>query len=104
MTAFARNSRNYKDSPARWQLIRERNRKSLLDQSRIGRASKRVVIILFFFDARRFETEFMQIVPSLFVGIMADDRKNWRSQIGCKRCCMYKIFCKAFATASDNFP
>ena len=85
MTAVAGDSRNQEDGAARWQLVRKRNCKRLLHQFRISRAGERVVVILFFFDARRFQAELMQFVPNFLVGVVADNYQNWRTQIGCER-------------------
>jgi hypothetical protein len=81
MTAVAGDSRNQEDGTARWQFISKRNRQRLLHQFRISRASERLVVILLVLNACGFQTEFVQFVPSLFIGIAAAYCQDWSTEI-----------------------
>src|SRR6266481_9070010 len=102
MTAVARYFWNKKNRTACRQLVGERNGKRLFHKVGMSRTSKRVVIILFFLDARRFQAELVQLRPSFFIAIAADDRKNRGPQIGGQRRWVCQIFCETFATTRDN--
>src|SRR5438874_8795725 len=97
MTAVAGDSRNQEDGTARWQLVRERNRKRLLHQFRISRASKRIVVILFVLSACGFQTKFVQFVPSLLIGITSNHCQNWSTKIRWERRRMCEVFLETLA-------
>ena len=101
MTAVAGDSRNQEDGTARWQLVRKRNRKRLLHQFRIGRASERLVVILLVLNACGFQTEFVQFVPSLLIGIAADYCQNWSTEIRWERRRMCEVFLETLAAAGE---
>ena len=61
----ARLLRHKKYGATRWQLIGERNWQRFLHELGIDRASQRVVIILFFLGARRFQAKLVKLVPGL---------------------------------------
>src|SRR5258707_12140806 len=103
MTAVAGDSRNQEDGTARWQLVRKRNRKRLLHQFRISRASERIVVILFVLNACGFQTEFVQLVPSLRIGIAADYCQNCSTEVRWERSRVCKVFLETLAAAGDNF-
>ena len=81
MTAVARDRRDQKYRATSWQFVSERNGKRLLHQLGIDRFSQRVVIILFFLDARRFQAKLVKFAPCLFVCVSANHSKNGRTQI-----------------------
>src|SRR4029077_13241263 len=103
MTAVAGDSRNQENGPARWQFVCKRNRKRLLHQFRIGRASERLVVILLVLNARGFQTEFVQLVPGLLIGITADHCQNWSTEIRWERRRMCEVFLETLAAAGDDF-
>src|SRR5437867_12723100 len=103
MIAISRDSWNKERRTACWQLVGERNSKRLFHQLWISRASKCVVIILFFLDARRFHAELVQLRPSFFIGVAAGDCKHCGPQIGGQRRWVCEICCETFATTRDNF-
>ena len=100
MTAVAGDSRNQEDGTARWQLVRKRNRKRLLHQFRISRASECIVVILFVLNACGFQTEFVQFVPSFLIGIAAEHCQNWSTEIRWERRRMCEVFLETLAAAS----
>src|SRR4029077_16129216 len=91
MTAVAGDSRDQEDGTTRWQLVRKRNRKRLLHQFRISRASERLVVILLVLNACGFQTEFVQFVPSLLIGIAAHYCQDWSTEIRWKRLRMCEV-------------
>ena len=100
MIAVPGDSRNQEDGTARWQLVRKRNRKRLLHQFRIARASERVVVILLVLNACCFQAQFVQFVPCLLVGIAADHCQNWSTQIRWERRWMCEVFLETLAGPS----
>src|SRR5262249_49713853 len=93
-----------KNSSARWQLVRKRNGKRLFRQFRINRVTERIVVILFVLSACGFQTEFMQRVPCLFIGIATDHCQNWSAEIRWKRRRIREVFPETLAAAGDNVP
>ena len=57
VTTFTSDSQDKKDRSACWQLVCKRDGKRLFHQFGIDRTGQRVVIILFFFNARCLEAE-----------------------------------------------
>src|SRR4029077_6296860 len=92
-----------KDGTARWQFVRKSNRQRLLHPFLIRRASERLVVILLVLNACGFQTEFVQLVPSLFIGIAADHCQNWSTEIRWERRRMCEVFLETIAAAGDDF-
>ena len=103
MPAVARNFTDVVKCAAGWQLIGQGNLQRFRRQLRISRRRQRVVVILLFLDAGRFQSELMQFVPGRFVGISSDDEANRRAQIRRKRSRIEKELLKAFFAAGDDF-
>src|SRR5438093_3777728 len=102
MTAVARDRRDQKYRTTCRQLIGQRNGKRLLRQLGVDRFGQRVVVILFFLNARRFQPQLVKFVPSLFVCVSANYRKHRRTQIRRERRWICEIFWKTFATARGD--
>ena len=71
-----------KQSAAGWQLVGECNRERFLRELGINRTGQRIVVILFFLDARCLQAKVMQLVPGRFVGVTPDNGKDRRAQVG----------------------